>query len=387
MKKVLIITAVLLIAFIFGFFIYLPSFVDSKFNYGYAKPPCKVSPQAAKLHKTLFIADMHNDSLLWSRNFLKKNSRGYIDLPRMQEGNIALQNFMAVTKTPRGMNFDKNDDKTDNITILAIAERWPVSSWFSLKARALHLAKKLHVFAERSQGKFYIIKTADDLVKLRQRRMQEPDIVGGVLGIEGTQVLEGDPQNIAAMFDAGYRVIGLTHFFDNEMAGSMHGMQKGGLTEKGKELLRLAEQKKIIIDISHSSAKTIDDVLELATRPVIVSHTGVKGTVDNNRNLSDDQLRRITAKGGLIGIGFWKEAVGPITDLKATVRAIRYAVRIVGIDNVALGSDSDGCVAMPFESSAIVLLTDELMKEGFSETDIRKIMGENQAAFYKKMLP
>lgn len=387
MKKVLISAAVLMVAFIFVFFIFLPYFIDSKFNYGYAKPPYKVSPQAAALHKTLFIADMHNDSLLWSRDFLKKNSRGYIDLPRMQEGNIALQNFMAVTKTPRGMNFDKNDDKTDNITALAIAECWPVSSWFSLKERALYEARKLHGFAERSQGKLYIIKSADDLAKFRERRIKEPDIVGGVLGIEGVQVLEGDPKNIEAMFNAGYRVIGLVHFFDNEMAGSMHGIQKGGLTEKGKEMLRLAEQKKMIIDISHSSSKTIDDVLALATRPVIVSHTGVKGTVNNNRNLSDDQLRRIAAKGGLIGIGFWKEAVGPITDLKATVRAIRYAVRIAGIDNVALGSDSDGAVAMPFESSGIVLLTDELMKEGFSEADIRKIMGENQAAFYKKMLP
>jgi membrane dipeptidase len=387
MKKVLIGVGVVLVMFIVWFFIYLPSSVDSKWNYGYAHPPYKVSPQAAALHKTLFIADMHNDSLMWNRNFLKKNTRGYIDLPRMQEGNIALQNFMAVTKTPRGMNIDRNDGTTDNITIVAIAELWPVSSWFSLKARALYLAKKLHGFAERSNGKLYVIKTADDLAKFRERRIKEPDIVGGVLGIEGTQVLEGDPKNIEVIFDAGYRVIGLTHFFDNEMAGSMHGMQKGGLTEKGKEMLRLAEQRKMIIDLAHSSAKTIDDVLVLSTRPVIVSHTGVKGTVNNNRNLSDDQLRRIAAKGGLIGIGFWKEAVGPITDLKATVRAIRYAVKVAGIDSIALGSDSDGFTAMPMDASGMVLLTDALMKEGFSEAEIRKIMGENQAAFYKKMLP
>jgi membrane dipeptidase len=76
-----------------------------------------------------------------------------------------------------------------------------------------------------------------------------------------------------------------------------------------------------------------------------------------------------------------------ITDLKATVRAIRYAVKVAGIDSIALGSDSDGSVPMPFESSGMVLLTDALMKEGFPEADIRKIMGENQAAFYKKMLP
>jgi membrane dipeptidase len=387
MKKVFIGVSVVLVMFIVWFFIYLPYSSDRKWNYGYAQPPYKVSPQATALHRTLFIADMHNDSLMWNRDLVKKNSRGYIDLPRMQEGNIALQNFMSVTKSPRGQNINGNDGSTDNITILAVAELWPLSSWLSLKERALYHARKLHDFAARSNGKLYVIKTADDLAKFREHRLQNPDIAGGVLGIEGTQVLEGDPKNIETIFDAGYCVIGLTHFFDNEMAGSMHGMQKGGLTEKGKEMLRLAEQKKMIIDIAHSSVKTIDDVLALSTRPVIVSHTGVKGTVNNNRNLSDDQLRRIAAKGGLIGIGFWEEAIGPITDLKATVRAIRYAVNVAGIDSIALGSDSDGSVPMPFEISGMVLLTDALLKDGFTEPEIRKIMGENQAAFYKKMLP
>ena len=387
MKKVLSVIGVLIVMAGLGFFFYLPSYVDGKWNYGYAQPPYKVSPEAAALHKTLFIADMHNDSLMWDRDLMKKNSRGYIDLPRMQEGNIALQNFMAVTKTPRGMNIEGNEATTDNITIVAIAELWPVSSWFSLKERALYLAAKLHRFALRSGGKLVVIKSADDLEKFLERRLKEPDIVAGVLGIEGTQVLEDDPGNINAIYDAGYRVVGLVHFFDNEMAGSMHGVGKGGLTDKGREMLRLAEQKHMVIDLAHSSSQTINDVLALATRPVMVSHTGVKGTVNNNRNLSDDQLRQIASKGGLIGIGFWETAVGPITDVKATVRAIKHAVKITGIDSIGLGSDSDGSVPMPFDASGMVLLTEELLREGFTATEIRKIMGENQRAFYKKMLP
>lgn len=387
MKKVFKVISVLIVLAGLVFFLYLPSYLDQKLNHGYAQPPYKVSPEAAALHKTLFIADMHNDSLMWDRDLMKKNSRGYIDLPRMQEGNIALQNFMAVTKAPRGMNIESNEATTDNITILAIAELWPVSTWFSLKERALYQAAKLHRFAERSQGKLVVIKSADELEKFLERHLKEPEIVAGVLGIEGTQVLEGDPGNINAIYDAGYRVVGLVHFFDNEMAGSMHGVVKGGLTDKGRELLRLAEQKHMIIDLAHSSSQTINEVLALATRPVMVSHTGVKGTVNNNRNLSDDQLRQIAAKGGLIGIGFWEEAIGPITDLKATVRAIKHAVRVTGIDSIGLGSDSDGSVSMPFAASGMALLTEELLKEGFTATEIRKIMGENQIAFYKKMLP
>ena len=387
MKKGFIAIGVLLTVFIFAFFIGLPFSLDKLYNYAHKTPPYKVSPEAAALHKTLFVADMHNDSLLWNRNLLKKNSRGFIDLPRMQEGNLALQNFAVVTKVPFGINIEKNDDKSDMVTLLAIAQLWPPAAWFSLKERALYQAAKLHMLAEHSQGKLFIIKNANDFARFRERRLKEPGVAGGVLGIEGTQVLEGDPLNINVMFDAGYRLVGLTHFFDNEMAGSKHGMVKGGLTGKGKEMLRLAEQKRMIIDLAHSSSSTIDDVLALCTRPVLVSHTGVQGTVNNNRNLSDDQLRRIAAKGGLIGIGFWEEAVGSITDLHATVRAIRHAVKTVGIDSVGLGSDSDGSVAMPMDASGMALLTEALLKDGFTAPEIRKIMGENQAAFYKKMLP
>ena len=387
MKKVSIGIGVLFTLCIFAFFFYLPTSFDKRSNYAYKKPPYKVSPKAAELHKKLFVADMHNDSLMWNRDLLKKNNRGFIDLPRMQEGNIALQNFTVVTKVPFGVNIEKNDDKSNMVTIAVVAQLWPVKTWFSLKERALYQAAKLRQFAELSNGKLVVIKSADDLIRFEQRRLKEPGIAGGVLGIEGTQVLEGDPLKINAMYDAGYRLVGLTHFFDNEMAGSMHGMVKGGLTDKGKELLKIVEKKRMIIDLAHSSSRTINDVLALSKRPVIVSHTGVKGTVNNSRNLSDDQLRRIAAKGGLIGIGFWEEAIGPITDLNATVRAIRHAVKIVGIDSVGLGSDSDGSVPMPMDASGMALLTEALLKDGFTEPEIRKIMGGNQAAFYEKMLP
>src|SRR5690606_29247407 len=93
------------------------------------------------------------------------------------------------------------------------------------------------------------------------------------------------------------------------MGGSAHGVEKGGLTEAGREMVRRMEAKRMIIDIAHASTRTIDDILATATRPVVVSHTGVKGTCDNNRNLSDDQLRAIADKGGLVGIGFWDTAV------------------------------------------------------------------------------
>src|SRR5262249_19901421 len=140
--------------------------------------------------------------------------------------------------------------------------------------------------------------------------------------------------------------------FDNEMAGSMHGANKYGLTDKGKELVKRMQEKKVLIDLAHASPKVIDDVLALATRPVVVSHTGVKGTCNNTRNLSDDQLKAVALNGGIIGIGFWDTAICG-RDAGAIVRSVRHAVRVAGIDHVALGSDYDGAVVMPFDATGM----------------------------------
>ena len=105
-------------------------------------------------------------------------------------------------------------------------------------------------------------------------------------------------------------MVGLAHFFDNAVAGSAHGVEKGGLTALGRELVAELEARSMIVDLAHSSARTIDDVLSIATRPVVASHTGVRGVADNARNLPDDQLRGIAATGGMVGIGFWPTACG-----------------------------------------------------------------------------
>ena len=388
MKKVVVGSGLLFAVVIVSYFLFFPAYADRQWNYGFARAPYQVEPEAERLHKTLLIADLHNDALMWNRDLTQNNTRGYADLPRLQAGNVALQTFTAVTSVPRGRNIDKNDGNVmDSITLLAVSELWPVKTWTSLKERALYQASKMHRFAERSQGKLVVIKTRADLEQLLERRKTEPDLTGAVLGIEGAQSLEGDPQNLEAMFDAGYRNIGLAHFADNEMVGSQQGVSQKGLTEKGRAMLLIAERKRMTIDLAHSSTKAMQEALQLSTRPLMVSHTGVKGTLDNNRNLSDEQLRAIAAKGGLIGIGFWEEAIGPITDLTATVRAFKHAVKVAGIDHIALGSDSDGSVPMPFEVSGMKLLTEALLKDGFTETEIRKIMGENAIAFYMRVLP
>jgi microsomal dipeptidase-like Zn-dependent dipeptidase len=146
------------------------------------------------------------------------------------------------------------------------------------------------------------------------------------------------------------------------------------------------EEKRVFIDLAHASPKTIDEVLRIAAQPVIVSHTGVKGTCDNTRNLSDGQLKAIANNGGIVGIGFWDTAVCG-GDAAAIAKAIRYTANIMGIDHVALGSDYDGAVKAPFDATGVVQITDALLREGFNEDEIRKIMGENVIRMLQSYLP
>jgi len=158
------------------------------------------------------------------------------------------------------------------------------------------------------------------------------------------------------------------------------------LTDKGRELVRRMQERGVFIDLAHSSPKVIDDVLSLATRPVIVSHTGVKGTCDNTRNLSDAQLKGIARTGGLVGLGYWDTAVCG-RDAKAIARAIRYTVDLIGAEHVALGSDFDGAIEAPFDTTGLVQITDQLLQEKLSEEEIRKIMGENAVRVFQNYLP
>ncbi|MEP7270725.1 MAG: dipeptidase, partial [Acidobacteriota bacterium] len=364
----------------------VPGQVEKGQNITLNPPPYTASPAALALHKRLLVADLHADTLLWRRDLLTRSSYGHVDIPRLVEGNVAVQAFTVVTKTPKEMSIESNSSNTDQITLLAMVERWPVSSWTNLTDRALYQARRLHEAAAASKGKFVILKTREDVLGFLERRKTEADLTAGFLGIEGAHALGGDLTNFERLYDAGFRMIGIAHFFDNEMGGSAHGEAKGGLTDKGKELFKHMQNKSVFVDLAHASPQVIEDVLSLATRPVIVSHTGVKGTCDNNRNLSNEQLKRIAIAGGVVGIGFWETATCG-RDAKAIARAIRYTVDLIGIDHVALGSDFDGAIAAPFDTTGLPLITEALLQENFTEIEIRKIMGENVIRTLQFYLP
>jgi membrane dipeptidase len=378
--------ALLLAAGLGFFFFILPGQVEAALNGVLQPPPYTASQATSELHGAIQIADLHADPLLWGRDLLKRGTRGHVDIPRLEEGNVALQVFSVVTKSPQNLNIERNDDRSDDITLLAIGQRWPLRTWFSLKQRALYQAERLSRMAAASENRFVLIKTKRDLTRFLQRRKAEPGIVAGLLAIEGAHVLEGDPANVDALFDAGYRMMSAAHFFDTEMGGSAHGVDKGGLTDDGREMIRRMEAKKMIVDLAHGSAAQVAEVLAMATRPTVVSHTGVKGTCDNTRNLSDEQLRVIAANGGLVGLGFWETAVCG-AEAAAIARAQRYTADLIGIDHLALGSDFDGAVETPFDASGLVKVTEAMLAAGFTNDEIGKAMGGNQIRFLLENLP
>lgn len=378
--------AVSLVVAAIVFFFVLPEYLAARLNPITNKPPYLVSEKAQNLHRQLFVADLHADSLLWNRNLLEKSRGGHVDIPRMLEGNLALQFFTVVTKSPNNLNLDSNAGDTDDIFWLTLAQRQPLETLTSLTARAANQAAHLHRIAAASNGKFVVIKSKLDLQNFLERRRTETDLVAGVLGIEGAHALDGKLENTEFLFDAGFRMMSPAHFFDSEMSGSMHGVQKGGLTEKGREMLKKMEARGMLFDLAHASAQTIEDVLTIATKPVLVSHTGVRATCDTNRNLTDDQIRRIARTGGVIGIGFWDTAVCG-SDAAAIARAIRHTANTIGTAHVALGSDFDGTVETPFDASGMALVTEALLNENFSETEIRQIMGENVLRVLAENLP
>jgi microsomal dipeptidase-like Zn-dependent dipeptidase len=365
---------------------FLPGQLDRSLNTTVTLPPYAASEQALALHKTLAVVDMHADTLLWSRDLLERHTHGHVDIPRLIEGRVALQAFTIVTKVPRGLNIESNSGDSDVITPLAIVDLWPLRSWGNLTERALYQAERLNEAARRSNGRFTVIRTSMEMAAYLKRRTTSPDITAGFLGVEGAHALEGDLDNIDRLFDAGVRMMAPTHFFDNDIGGSAHGKDKGGLTDKGRAMIRRMETRGMLLDLAHASPRTIDDALVISTRPVVISHTGVKGTCDNTRNLSDAHLKAIAATGGVVGIGYWQTAVCG-ADAKAIVRAIKYAVAAVGTDHVALGSDFDGTIRAPFDTTGVVEITDALLQEGFSDEAIAKIMGGNILRVLHDSLP
>ena len=385
-RRVLAGLAILVVVVIGVAFAVVPGMVDRRMNKVVPAVHVTVSDSARALHRTLLVADMHADELLWGRDPLARADHGHVDVPRLTDGNVALQVFSVVTKTPKNQNYDHNTGETDNITLLAIAQRWPISTWTSLRARAVYQASRLTDAVARSNGALVLITDQASLSAFLASRDAKPDKHAALLAIEGLHALDGKLESVDTLYAHGFRMLGLTHFFDNEVAASAHGVTHAGLTPLGRQVVERMEALHILVDLAHASPQTVSEVLAMAKRPVVVSHTGVAATCPGPRNLTDDQLKAIRANGGVIGIGYWDAAVCTLGAV-SIAKAIRHAVDVAGIEHVALGSDFDGATSTPFATDGLAEITQALLDQHFSHDDIAKIMGGNVLRLLGEALP
>lgn len=360
---------------------------DKSMNPVRLHPPYVVSGKTQRLHYDLRVADLHTDTLLWKRDPRSRHNYGHADLPRLIEGGVDLQVFSAVTKSPKGLNFGENAaDAPDDITTLALAQLWPPRTWGSIYERAAYQAQRLQKLEADESNELLIVRTAADMAIDDGRLLT-------VLLTEGSHPLEGKLENIARLKAEGYRIMGLQHFFDNALGGSMHGqsknnMGKAGLTEFGRQAVLEMRRQGIIIDVAHSSEQVVRDVLALTPDPIMISHGGVLSHCPRtaSRNLPDKLTKAIAARGGIIGIGYFEGAICDISP-KGIARAIIDAVAVLGEDAVALGSDFDGTVETALDTSELAAITQELIDAKMDDSVIAKVMGENVYQFLGTNLP
>lgn len=386
LRRTLLGLALLIVVALVGFFTLAPGIVERGRNQVVSAKLPEVSEQTQELHDSLEIVDTHADTLMWNRDLLKRADRGHVDLPRLEDGNVALQVFSSVSKSPKGQNYDSNSADSDNITLLTIAQLQPPRTWFSLLERSLYHAERLRDAAKDSDGKLMLIRTKGDLEKLLAARAEGKQVTGALFSVEGLQNLEGKASNVDKLYDAGLRMAGFTHFFDNELAGSMHGEKKGPLTDLGREVFDDLERRGVIIDIAHASHPAIAEMLARATKPVVASHGGVQATCKVNRNLTDDEIRGVAKTGGVIGIGYWDAAVCKLTPA-AVADAIEHVIKVGGLETAALGSDYDGATTVAWDTSKINVITQELVDRGYTPDEIKAIMGGNTIRVMREALP
>jgi membrane dipeptidase len=361
-----------------------------------------VSDAAKKLHFSSIVVDTHDDTTqrFFSSDFDlgKRNSTGHIDIPRMREGGLDAV-FFSIWIDGRIIGPPAIQKALDQID--AVQQN-----------------------VEKYSKDLAFARTADDV-----RRIHEQGKIAVLMGIEGGHMLGNDIRMVRIYSDLGVRYMTLSHFYNNEWADSSTDKPvHNGLTGYGKEIVREMNRQGMMVDISHVSDKTFYDALEVSKAPLIASHSSCRALCNHPRDMTDDMIKALAAKGGVIQINYEKSFIDqaykdaqdkesggvvalfdrfkkecgdddacigrklaeqekqataegklPHVSWERIVDHIDHAVKLVGADYVGLGSDFDGA-SMPDgmdDVSHLPKITEALLRKGYSPEDIRKILGGN----------
>jgi membrane dipeptidase len=325
------------------------------------------SDEARALHARYPPIDLHADTLMWSRwlgydlharheaPLFRAAFGGHVDLPRLREGGVGAQFFSLVSiPVPAAI-------RTGRGTTRAVLEQIDI----------------LDEAIARRPSELRLARNAADLDGCAR-----DGAIGALLGIEGAHALEGDLDRVDALALRGVRYIGFLHFSANEAGYPAYGAgrrDQEGLTPWGFDLVRKCESAGVLVDLAHINRKGFLYACSIATKPPIVSHTGVLGAFDHWRNIDDAQLRAIADRGGVVGVVFYPRYLGG-DGLEAVVKHFLHILDVVGEDTPALGSDWDGFIVPTRELAdprGLPLLTDALLRAGLRERTLAKILRGN----------
>jgi len=319
--------------------------------------------EARLLHDEILVFDLHADTpkLMhragWDIAARHERRRprqvslfGHVDLPRMRDGGIGAQVFGMWT--------------------------WP----YPQRGCAASVHGQLDALtsaADKNAGELVFCLTGDDV-----RRARKEGRIAALAGVEGGQAIEGTMEHLQAFARRGVRSLGLVHFTRNAIGSPAFGIgskDERGLSDFGRDVVAEMNRLGMIVDLAHINRAGFFDALEASADPCLVTHTGVSGVHQRWRNIDDEQIRAVAARGGAVGIIFATQHLGGRT-VDAVVDHILHAIDVAGEDSVALGSDFDGFVTPPSgleDASMLPALTAALMGRGVALPVLEKILGGN----------
>ncbi|HUQ91082.1 MAG TPA: dipeptidase [Bryobacteraceae bacterium] len=325
----------------------------------YAQTKKYTDAEVDKIHRSMLLIDTHNDvtsNTVKGFDIGKRSSTTHTDIPRLRAGNVGAT-FFAVYVAGSYVNGNK------------------------AAHRALEMIDTVkRDIAGKYPGEFELATSADGIEATRKNGR-----MAALMGIEGGHAIEDSLRLLRNFYDLGIRYMTLTHSNNNNWADSSGDTPKhNGLTDFGRKVVLEMNRLGMMVDISHVSDKTFRDVLETSTAPVFASHSSCRALSEIPRNMTDDMIRVLAKKGGVVQINFGCDFLAPSPKARATladvVAHIGHIVKIAGVDHVGIGSDFDGvrCVPEGLEDvSRFPNLTRALLKKGYATEHIAKIYGGN----------
>jgi membrane dipeptidase len=330
-----------------------------------------------ELHGRSIVVDTHCDTLkclspaftrlrdYWfiDRSHIGLGGRaevGHVDIPRLKEGGVDCQVF----------------------AISSARERLPP---YALRT-AMDMLDIFYSECERNRDDIIPATSYREILEAVERGK-----IAAVLSIEGADVIEGSLGVLRCLYRLGVRMVGLVHSLRNPLAdGVSDSRTGGGLSELGVEVVEELDRLGVIIDVSHLSEAGFFDLIEVSRRPIIASHSNCRAICDHPRNLTDDQIRAIADRGGVVGLSFVPQFIHEKgASVKKLVDHIDHIVDLVGPRYVGLGSDFDGMPKTPEgleDASKIPNITRELIRREYPEEDIRMILGENHLRVFREVV-